>query len=194
MTTYSRMRTRTSTAKVGEPIVADTAQLRRLASALKTAAPASRKEMNRSLRAAAEIVAADAKSRAAWSSRIPKSIRVQGGARRLRVVAGGPGAPQAVGYEVGSQGQASGKFRHPVFSSIDAVSSANINRGIHSLGRKAPIAGLARNRRAQRGGPVYVTVATRPYLLPAWEAHRGEVLDLVATAVEAATNALLKEV
>lgn len=194
MTTYSRMHTRTSTAKVGEPIVADTAQLRRLASALKTAAPASRKEMNRSLRAAATIVAADAKARSAWSTRIPKTIGVQGGAGRLRVVAGGPNAPQAVGYEVGSQGQASGKFRHPVFSSMDAVSAANINRGIHAVGRKAPISGLARNRRAQRGGPVYVTVSTRPYLLPAWESHRAEVLDLVAAAVDTATNALLKEV
>ena len=177
MTTFSAPRTRTSTASVGEPIIADTAQLRKLASALGKCAPAARKELNRSLRLAAKIVADDAKGRASWSTRIPKTIKVQGGAGKLRVVAGGPNAPQAVGYEVGTKGN-NGRFRHPVFSAK-----------FGGRGTSGP-----RNKRALRGGPVYASVATRPYLLPAWEAHKDEVFTLVADAIDEATNALLKEV
>lgn len=66
------------------------------------------------LRRAAQPIADDARRRAAaWSVRVPLSIRLQGGASRITIVAGGARAPQAYTFE----GKPSGAPRsHPVFA------------------------------------------------------------------------------
>jgi hypothetical protein len=76
---------------------------------------AARPELTARLRSAAEIVAADARLRSArWSRRVPLSVRLQGGARSVTIVAGGQAAPQAYTME----GKKSGApIAHPVFAS-----------------------------------------------------------------------------
>jgi hypothetical protein len=66
------------------------------------------------LRKAAEPIAEDARRRSArWSRRVPLSVRLQGGASRITIAAGGPSAPQAYTME----GKPSGAPRsHPVFA------------------------------------------------------------------------------
>jgi len=66
------------------------------------------------LRKAAQPIADDARRRAArWSVRVPLSVRLQGGASRITIAAGGPRAPQALTME----GYPSGRPRsHPVYA------------------------------------------------------------------------------
>lgn len=93
------------------PVLIDTSQLKKLAASLKATEPAVVKEFNKSLKAAGELIATDARARSSWSSRIPGSIRVRG-ATNIRITAGGAAAPDAAPYEHGGK---SGTFRHPVF-------------------------------------------------------------------------------
>lgn len=74
-----------------------------------------RPELTARLRSAAEIVAADARLRSArWSRRVPLSVRLQGGASSVTIVAGGQSAPQAYTME----GKKSGApLSHPVYAS-----------------------------------------------------------------------------
>src|SRR5258708_2990178 len=66
------------------------------------------------LREAAQIVADDAKLRSArWSRRVPLSVRLQGGARSVTIVAGGPAAPQAYTMEGTRTGR---PIAHPVYA------------------------------------------------------------------------------
>ncbi len=60
------------------------------------------------LRRAARPIADDAKKLSSWSARIPGSVRLQGGASSIKIVAGGPGrAPHARTFELG--------LAHPVY-------------------------------------------------------------------------------
>ena len=69
------------------------------------------------LREAAEIVAEDARIRSArWSRRVPLSVRLQGGARSVTIVAGGPQAPQAYTMEGTRTGR---PIAHPVYGRHD---------------------------------------------------------------------------
>ena len=69
------------------------------------------------LRAAAEIIAQDARRRSArWSRRVPTSVRLQGGARSVTIVAGGRAAPQAYTMEGRRSGAA---IAHPVYGRPD---------------------------------------------------------------------------
>lgn len=64
------------------------------------------------LRAAGQVVAADARARAgAFSSRIPASVKVTGGTTMVYIVAGGDTAPNAYPFEYGKD--------HPVFATGD---------------------------------------------------------------------------
>jgi hypothetical protein len=65
------------------------------------------------LRKAAEPIAEEARRRSArWSRRVPLSVRLQGGASRITIAAGGSRAPQALTME----GYPSGRPRaHPVY-------------------------------------------------------------------------------
>jgi hypothetical protein len=66
------------------------------------------------LRKAAKPIADDARLRSArWSRRVPASVRLQGGASRITIAAGGNRAPQALTME----GYPSGRPRaHPVYA------------------------------------------------------------------------------
>src|ERR1700756_846009 len=74
------------------------------------------------LREAAQIVADDAKLRSArWSRRVPLSVRLQGGARSVTIVAGGPAAPQAYTMEGTRTGR---PIAHPVYGRHDRPRSS----------------------------------------------------------------------
>jgi len=94
----------------------DAEGLRTLAKDLRTAKAAESRILRDALKAGAEIVAVDARSRASWSSRIPSTIKANGStAGRAWVTAGGPGAPHATFWEATT---GSG-HRHPVFGRRD---------------------------------------------------------------------------
>ena len=96
----------------------DTSDLRRLAKDLRAAKSPLLKGMRQGLRAAGEIVAADARVRAEEASKtIPPSIKVRVASTTVAVVAGGPGVPLAGLMEIGNKKSAKGAttFRHPVF-------------------------------------------------------------------------------
>lgn len=80
-----------------------------------------RKSVRPRLRAAAQIIANDARGRASWSGRIPATIKVRtsftANREGVSIVAGGPSAPHARLYELGSRSSAS--FRHPVYGHRD---------------------------------------------------------------------------
>jgi hypothetical protein len=76
-----------------------------------------RKAVRPKLVKAGQLVSADAKRRASWSSRIPGTVRVrtsfQENRENVKVLAGGPGAPHARPYEgLSVMGDV---FRHPVY-------------------------------------------------------------------------------
>lgn len=92
----------------GDPTATIIADLRRLSRE-------TRKEVRPKLKEAGEIIAADARSRASWSSRIPRTVRVRvsfrAGGEGVTVAAGGARAPHARPYE----GTTQNPFRHPVY-------------------------------------------------------------------------------
>lgn len=85
---------------------------RALARDLKAADKATGPALRRRLKTVAELVAADARSRASFSTRIPGSIRARSGLNQASIRAGGPSAPNAAPLENKGKG---GTFRHPVF-------------------------------------------------------------------------------
>lgn len=144
----------------------DTGELKLFARGLRLADRKLYLTLNKRVRAAAQVVADDAKQRASWSTKIPSTIHVRGGAARLSVVAG-KGVPYAVPYEYGGKKMAKGTFKHPVFA---AVGSARYN---------------------DKGS--WPTQNTRPFLLPALAANREVVLAAVVDAVnETIDEALAK--
>ncbi len=96
----------------GVSIVCDTSSLARLARDLRRASPDAWKAYRVSVRAMAQVVLDDARSRAAFSTRIPQSgrIRITSGGN-VKVVFGGDLAPDAAAIE--NKGR--GFVRHPVF-------------------------------------------------------------------------------
>jgi len=100
----------------GSPIVADTAGLSRLARNLRAASPEAWKACRLAMRAAAAPVMSEAQARAGWSTRIPGSMRIRPRAGTVKIVAGGPAAPDAAPYE---HHGLPGKFRHPLFGNRD---------------------------------------------------------------------------
>jgi len=125
-----------------------------------------RRTLRPALRAGAEGMAADARTRAGWSTRIPPTIKVRTSFRSDRegveIVAGGSAAPHARPYEGLSAGS-SDKFRHPVFA--DATNFT---------------------RRAW----TWVSSPTRPFLIPAAEAGEQETTQNMTAALEAAAAAV----
>ncbi len=95
----------------------DTTDLVKFAKLMAQAAePNLDREFNKALRAAALPVAEVAKQLASWSSRIPATIKIAGGARWIVIKAGGKGAPHAAAFE--HKGKP-GTFRHPMFGNRD---------------------------------------------------------------------------
>jgi hypothetical protein len=90
----------------------DTTAFKNFARALRRKAPELAVELRTNLRAAGNIIAEDARSRASFSTKIPGSIKVRVSAATVSIVAGGPKAPDAAPYE--NEGN-EGDFRHPLF-------------------------------------------------------------------------------
>lgn len=117
-----------------------------------------RKKVRPKLRAAGEAIASGARSNAAWSSRIPSTVRVQVSFRADRegvtVLAGGPSTPHARPFE---DVRGKGFFRHPVFAD-----SANFTRK----------------------GWTWRSQTSRPFLLPAAESEGAATNTAMRTALD----------
>ncbi len=91
-------------------------EIQRLVSDLGRVPAELRKELRPAVRAAAQQVLAEARSRAGWSSRIPAatrlSIRFAGKGAGASVITSAARAPHARPYEHGGD---PGTFRHPVY-------------------------------------------------------------------------------
>ena len=76
--------------------------------------PEVHREVRRAVKAAAELVAEDARRKASWSTRIPGTVKasVLGNGTAASVRAGGAKAPHAKALENAGR---DGMFRHPVF-------------------------------------------------------------------------------
>lgn len=156
---------RPSMSKAGVPIVADVAGMRRLAKALKLAPKDVQREFRTNWRKAAKLVADDAKSRASYSTRIPATIKIRGTGVNIKIVAGGSAAPNAAPLEMGNRGSSTN--RHPVFAPIGSNAYQNPKR--------------------------WVNQPTRPFLAPALEAHKGEVMAMMEDAITSAVNKAIGE-
>lgn len=124
--------------------------------------PATRKAIRPKLREAGQSIVDDAKTNAAWSSRIPATIKMVVSFRADRegvtITAGGPSAPHARPYE---DVTGKGKFRHPVFAD-----SANLTRKAWS----------------------WVDQASRPFLLPAAQANEVTATNSLRAALDEAAR------
>lgn len=90
----------------------DTGSIDKLARTIKQASPAVAKTLTKELKLARDAVAAEARSRASFSTKIPATIKGSGTGATLKVSAGGAAAPNAAPLE--NRGK-QGTFRHPVF-------------------------------------------------------------------------------
>lgn len=76
------------------------------------------RNLNKEFKRAAEIVAAEARSNASWSSRIPRALKVRAARSRrfpgAEIYVSAAEAPHARSYELGS-GRRTDSFRHPVY-------------------------------------------------------------------------------
>lgn len=95
-----------------ETIEIDTSSFTKFAKDLKRASPELAKSLRKNLKLAGEVVAADARRRSSWSSRIPQAIKVGANRNLIRVYVLKSKAPEAKPLEHGGQ---QGTFRHPVF-------------------------------------------------------------------------------
>ena len=102
-------------------IYADTKDLSRLARDLAKAAPEAWAACRASMRMAVEPIAEDARVRAAFSSRIEYTIKIRTGRGNVKIIAGGPGAPNAAPIE----NKGKGHVRHPVFGNRNVWTDKN---------------------------------------------------------------------
>jgi hypothetical protein len=140
----------------------DTSEFRKLAKDLRAAKSPLVKVLRENLRAAGEIVAADARIRAEHASRtIPPSIKVRVASTTVAVVAGGEGVPLAGLMELGNAKQRGGDtFRAPNFPPKGSRGQAAFR--LHG-GHDQPM---------------------HPYLGPAGLAHEGEFEKAAVDAVD----------
>jgi hypothetical protein len=121
------------------------------------------------LRKAAEPIAEDARRRsAAWSRRVPASVRLQGGASRITIAAGGARAPQALTME----GYPSGLPRsHPVYA-----------RGPR---RRGPlVGGRGHYHHVPPGWTWAKQIPVRPFLAQAVDAKQDEMVRIFAGIID----------
>ena len=90
----------------------DVSGLKQLALDLKRADAEGSKLFLKAISTAGDVVAAEARSKANFSTRIPGSVKVRRRGLIVRVVAGGTAAPDAAPLDHRGLG---GTFRHPVF-------------------------------------------------------------------------------
>lgn len=164
---------------VGFAIETDMTGLRALTKGLKLAPKEVQHEFRTKWRAAAQLVADDAKERASWSTKIPGSIKVRGTGANIKVIAGGERAPNAVPFEVGNR-DGGAINRHPVFERENQIRNPT----------------RYQKWRIQKGhlkGVTFVDQPTRPYLAPALDAHRKEVEKMMEEAILGAVNTSIGE-
>lgn len=95
-------------------ITLDTSNLTKAAKDLRKVAPELAKELNKELKAAAQIIVTEAKAEAQWSSRIPALIKVERRGLSVKIVAGAGQRPHESEAHAFEHGGLPGKFRHPV--------------------------------------------------------------------------------
>ncbi len=116
------------------------------------------------LRKAAEPIADYARlSSSRWSRRVPASVRLQGGASRITIAAGGERAPQAKTMEGNPNGT---PCAHPVY------------------GHGPRIRGPLINGRYEPPGWTWVKQPPRPFLREAVDAKQDEMLKIFAGIVD----------
>ncbi len=118
---YSSARTRSPNSRGGTPILADTKALARLASDLRRASPEAWRACRTSLRVAALPIAEDIRQATSYSSRIPATVRIRTGRGNVRILIGGPAAPNAAPIE----NHGKGHVRHPVFGDREDFTDKN---------------------------------------------------------------------
>lgn len=130
----------------------------RLPTDLRAMTPRLRRSLRRNLKAVAEPIAADARSRASWSTRIPGAISVTTGISRgaqvvIRFRVSAAAAPHARAYEGLSSRGGVGFFRHPVY-----------------------------------GTDRWVSQQTKPFIEPALRAGRDDALRALDEAIQSAAR------
>jgi hypothetical protein len=124
------------------------------------------------LRKAATPVADYARaSSARWSRRVPASVRLQGGASRITIAAGGSRAPQAYTMEGRSDGR---PIAHPVYGHGPRV------RGPLVSGPRRP----GEQRRYDPPGWTWAKQTPRPFLREAIDVKQDEMLRIFAGVVD----------
>lgn len=121
----------TTTLKSGG-ISLDTTDFRQFAKALRRAEPQLNKRLRKQLRAAGDLVAAEARSRVSpYSKSIPPTIAVRATGTTVSVIAG-KGVPLAGLFELGSKRSAFGVFRAPNYPPAGTSGSDAYVRGGHT--------------------------------------------------------------
>ncbi len=87
--------------------VIDLSDLKKLIRDLRVLDKTAGRRVARAMKVASQFVADDAKRRAAWSTRIPATVKVSSTQKAIKLRAGGAKAPHADVYEFGG--------RHPLF-------------------------------------------------------------------------------
>jgi hypothetical protein len=116
------------------------------------------------LRRAAQPIADDARLRSArWSVRVPLSVRLQGGASRITIAAGGTRAPQAKTMEGNPDGT---PCAHPVYG--------------HGPRIRGPLIGDHHDP----PGWTWVKQPPRPFLAEAVDAKQDEMTEIFAGIID----------
>jgi len=128
------------------------------------------------LRKAAKPVADDARLRSArWSRRVPASVRLQGGASRITIAAGGRAAPQAYTME----GRADGRpIAHPVYGHGPRIRGPLVSG--HPFGPLLE----GEKRRYDPPGWTWAKQVPRPFLREAIDAKQDEMVRIFAGIID----------
>lgn len=169
------------------PLKVDASQLRAFGKKLREIDPDVYKQMRGEIKDQGKVVAADAAARAAWSTRIPETIRPSILNNTTLVIrAGNPKtAPHAKPIEHGGK---QGTFRHPVFADERG------ERDVRTRGAASRIARRVENKITGVEDWVWVEQKANPFVHPAVIAHLQETAEAIGAAVVKAANAAARKV
>lgn len=129
------------------------------------------------LRKAAQPIADDARLRSArWSRRVPASVRLQGGASRITIAAGGKAAPQAKTMEGNPDGT---PCAHPVYAHGPRIRGPLVSG--HAYG---PLREGEKRRYEPPGWTWVKQIPVRPFLREAVDAKQDEMVRIFAGIVD----------
>lgn len=129
------------------------------------------------LRKAAQPIADYARlSSSRWSRRVPASVRLQGGASRITIAAGGNRAPQAKTMEGNPDGT---PCAHPVYARGPRVRGPLVSG--HAFG---PLREGERRRYDPPGWTWRKQIPVRPFLAEAVDAKQDEMVRIFAGVVD----------